>query len=277
MEQKFSLLLFIKICTSIILSWICNFYHAMSTFNKYMDVIYNIREHKNTRTYRLLAECKQDHVSHITGLKQLIPNNKYMENKKICYNEKKNKRKYEKLDESSLINAGYHNQSKKNKLYIFETKTYSHLEKKIFKELDYLDFLKDNKTISDRVYKKTIFEKHKLRVFIPVTLLLLFSTYFILDLFFNCGLKSALFKLLKHFLGRAPLDHLYTYLKNNVGSFFSITINEGIKAKVLHITPFFYFVIYFTLFFILGITLILGVIYYHKKVKKYQKIKYQKR
>ncbi|SBS95762.1 Plasmodium exported protein (Pm-fam-a like), unknown function, partial [Plasmodium malariae] len=193
----------------------------MSTFNKYLNENYNLHEKNHIKSYRLLAKCKQDHISSIVGLKRVIPNNELKDKMNICNSEKEDKCKYEQLEESSLNSVGYHKQTKKNKTCIFETKDYSELEKKIFKELDYFDFLRNNRTISDNLYKIVVLKKCQLRIFTPVILLILLSVSLVLDFYFNCGLKRGLFALLKFSLGsRTPLDKLYNYLKENLGSFF---------------------------------------------------------
>ncbi|SBS96738.1 Plasmodium exported protein (Pm-fam-a like), unknown function [Plasmodium malariae] len=246
----------------------------MSTFNKYLNENYNLYEKKDIKTYRLLGKCKQDYISSIVGLKRVIPNNELKDQMNICNSDKEDKCKYEQLEESSLNSVGYHKQAKKNKSYIFETKDFSHLEKKIFKELDYFDFLKNNKMISDELYKKMVLKKYRSRIIIPLVLFIFLSISLLLDFCCGYGLRRGLFILLKLSLDRGPLDSLYTFLKNNLGSFFKLTISSN---KELYITPFFEFLIYFSSFVILGITLILGVLYYHKKVKKYEKIKHKKR
>ncbi|SBS92581.1 Plasmodium exported protein (Pm-fam-a like), unknown function, partial [Plasmodium malariae] len=245
-----------------------------STFNKYLNENFNPYEKKDIKTYRLLGKCKQDHISSIVGLKSVIPNNARKDKKNISNSQKEDKYKYVQLDERSLNSMGHQKHAKKNKSYIFETKDYSYLEKKIFKELDFFDFLKNNRTISDNLYKKVVRKKCQLRIFTPVILLILLLISLILDFFLNCGLKRGLFALLKFSLGDGPLNKLYTFLETYFDSFFKIDIENN---KILRITPFFYFLIYFSSFVILGITLILGVLYYHKKVKKYEKIKYKKR
>ncbi|KAI4835517.1 fam-l protein [Plasmodium brasilianum] len=274
MKQSVKLLFFTTISPFIILSWICHFYNYMSTFNKYLNENYNPYEKKDIKTYRLLGKCKQDHISSIVGLKSVIPNNEHKDKKNISNSQKKDKYKYVQLDESSLNSMGHQKQAKKNKSYIFETKDYSYLEKKIFKELDFLDFLKNNRTISDNLYKKVVQKKCQLRIFTPVILLILLSISLILDFCCGYGLRRGLFKLLKFSLGDEPLGKLYTFLKNNLGSFLKLTTSSG---KELYITPFFEFIIYFSSFAILSITVIFGIFYYHKKVKKYEKIKYKKR
>ncbi|SBS97712.1 Plasmodium exported protein (Pm-fam-a like), unknown function [Plasmodium malariae] len=246
----------------------------MSTFNKYLNENYNLHEKKDIKSYRLLAKCKQNHISSIVGLKSVIRNNELKDKKNISNSEKENKYIYVQLDESSLNSVVHHKQSKKNKSYIFETKTYSNLEKKIFKELDYFDFLKNNRTISDNLYKKMVLKKYRSRIIIPLVLFIFLSISLLLDFCCGYGLRRGLFILLKLSLGSGPLGSLYTFLQNNLGSFFKLTTSAG---KELYIMPFFEFLIYFSSFAILGITLILGVLYYHKKVKKFEKIKHKKR
>ncbi|KAI4840325.1 fam-l protein [Plasmodium brasilianum] len=274
MEQNIKLLFFTTLSSFIILSWIRHFYNDMSTFNKYLNENYNPYEKKDIKTYRLLGKCKQDHISSIVGLKSVIPNNELKDKKNISNSQKEDKYKYVQLDESSMNSMGHQKQAKKNKSYIFETKDYSYLEKKIFKELDFFDFLKNNRTISDNLYKKVVLKKRQLRIFTPAILLILLSISLILDFCCGYGLRRGLFKLLKFSLGDGPLGKLYTFLEKYFVSFFKIDIGGG---KSLRITPFFDFLIYFSSFVILGITLILGVLYYHKKVKKYEKIKYKKK
>lgn len=45
------------------------------------------------------------------------------------------------------------------------------MEKEIFKELDYIDFLKEKRTVSNKTYKKITLEKYGLSI---ILLLLLF-------------------------------------------------------------------------------------------------------
>ncbi|SBT86045.1 fam-l protein [Plasmodium malariae] len=276
MEKSVKLLLFIKIVTFILLCWICYFYSVV--FNKHLDESYKLLGEKDIRSYRLLAKFKQNHVSSIIGLKHVIPNNELKDKKITCNNEKGNKVIYEHLHGNSLDNIGFNKLAKNNKSYIFETKKYSHLEKKIFKELDYFDFLTNNRIITNRTYKKITCKKYALRLALPLLGFLFLVIALILDYGFNCGLRKGLFKLLLFSLGRTPLDRFYGYLRDSpVFSFIKNTVGKTGETKDLYIRPFLNIVIYFTSFVILGITIILGIVYYHRKVKKYEKIKYKKR
>ncbi|SBS92954.1 Plasmodium exported protein (Pm-fam-a like), unknown function [Plasmodium malariae] len=142
------------------------------------------------------SKCKQDKDSSIIGLKQNISNNGSNEKNDICYNEKGTSTKKEQPYESSLRNSKGHKEDLKNKSCIFETKKYSHMEKKIFKELDYVDFLKNSKTLNDKTYKKIIGKKLVFRFSLPVLLLLFFIAVVIAEFSLgSTGSNSLLFKL----------------------------------------------------------------------------------
>lgn len=171
-------------------------------------------------------------------------------------------------------------------------KKYSHLEKKIFKELDYVDFLKSNKTLSDRIYKKIMLKKCGLRFALPLLLFLLLSISFILDYSCSLGLVAGLFNAIVYFLPtkvkiekladkeiNAALKSISDALRSSPvhGLFDNVVVLEsGAKANYC-VQSFFNFLMYFIPFFILGVILILAIAYYHKKVKKYEKIKFRKR
>ncbi|KAI4837508.1 hypothetical protein MKS88_003985 [Plasmodium brasilianum] len=151
-------------------------------------------------------------------------------------------------------------------------------------------------------------KKCGLRVALPILLFFVLVISFILDNFCGCGLTHGLLKVIvltSPAVGIAQLRE-YSYLKG-IGNLSNI-INEG-KASpallTLHIwlmksplkrftqtlivnpstkklsnycaSGFLGFLIYFVPIFILSIILISGLVYYHKKVKKYEKIKFRKR
>ncbi|SBS98809.1 Plasmodium exported protein (Pm-fam-a like), unknown function, partial [Plasmodium malariae] len=113
----------------------------------------------------------------------------------ISYYEKCILEKKKQSNENLPRNARRYKKNVKNKSCILVTKKCSYLEKKIFKELDYVDFLKNNRTISDKFYKKIIFKKRKLRFFLPLSLLLLLSVSIILDYSSGLGLVKGLFSI----------------------------------------------------------------------------------
>ncbi|KAI4840239.1 hypothetical protein MKS88_001597 [Plasmodium brasilianum] len=288
MEKNIKSLLFINVSSFIFLICIWNFTNDMSSINKSLDDENYIEKKLNARNYRLLAKCKNNNDSSMVGLK-FFPYNEEIEIKHKTFEESsKAKNKYS--NRSSSKYAKDHKQIATNKSNIFETKKYSNLEKKIFKELDYFDFLEKNRTISNKVYQQTIFKKYRLRVFVPVALLLLLSIYIILDVFSFSGLIEALIMILNSCLGTVWYGNLHNYLKNcklswlfksskEITDYIGTIENSEWKAIKDHIyvENFFGYIVYIVPLIILCITLILGIFYYHKKVKKYQKLKFKKR
>ncbi|SBT85650.1 fam-l protein [Plasmodium malariae] len=267
---------------------IFNFYNDMSKFNKIIDEILKENRKLDERTNRLLVKYKGDNEAHIVCLKD-IQNNIDNKKKDVSNNEKEHKTKVKQSNGSSSRNVASNKQYKKNNSCIFETKKYSHLEKKIFNELDYIDFLNNNRTITNQMYKKIILKKFSLRVALPLLLFLLLLISLILDKSMNRGLAKGLFELTHLFYGgKGWYNALHQWLNVSPLSGFFRTAKK-IKYTVLigsakttretylYVFNFFDFIIYTLPLFILGVMLILGVFYYHKKVKKYNKIKFRKR
>ncbi|SBT85580.1 fam-l protein [Plasmodium malariae] len=286
MERKIKTLLFFKIYAFVFLSWICHFYIYMSKQNKYLVECYNHHRKIYARNYRLLAKYKQDNDSIIVCLEEEIPN-RVNDKKNISNSEKLVSGEKKQSNGSFPINVRGHKKNIKNKSWIFETKQYSHMEKKIFKELDYIDFLKNNRTISNNTYKKIIYKKYGLRFALPIFLLLVLSISFVLDNFWGYGMFDGLFRLIITYSGpewmRGFTSKLWNShfrwlfvgpnaLSKSSGTRSTLYINGNMVAE-----SFCGFFIYFVPFIILGIILILRVVYYHKKVKKYEKIKFTKR
>ncbi|KAI4833595.1 uncharacterized protein MKS88_000071 [Plasmodium brasilianum] len=291
MEQKIKTFLFKKISTLIFLCWICNIDTYTSTHNKSLNKLYSHHIKLYARNYRSLAKYKQNKDSCIVYLMEQTPNG-VNDKQDISNNEKASLGKNNYSNGSSPRSARGLKKNIKNKSCIFETKKYSHLEKKIFKELDYVDFLKSNKTLSDRIYKKIMLKKCRLRFALPLLLFLLLSISFILDYSCSSGLVAGLFNAIVYFLPtkvknigtlankqiNAALKSLSDTLRSSpVHVLFDNVVEiQGVKANYC-VQSFFNFLIYFIPFFILGVILILGIAYYHKKVKKYEKIKFRKR
>ncbi|SCN12027.1 fam-l protein [Plasmodium malariae] len=282
MEHIFKTLLFIRITTFILLCWICHFYNEINIHNKFLDECYNYHRRLYISNYRLLSKYWQNKNSSIVCLKEKIPN--VIKNKKGMSNkEKRTARKKQKSYGSSSGDAGAHKKCMKNNTCIFETKNYSYLEKKIFKELDYIDFLKKKKTITDRLYKKIIRKKYSLRLSFPVILLLLLSVAFIVEYFTCNGLVKVLYNNVFYESLKLQGIQLVNSIKNGFpdttsGKIFYILveISKGDNRYGVNIN-FFGSLVYILPFFILGIAIILGIVYYHKKVKKYNKIKFRRR
>ncbi|SCP02956.1 fam-l protein [Plasmodium malariae] len=292
LEQKIKIFLFKKISTLIFLCWICNIDTYTSTHNKSLDKLHNHNRKLYARNYRSLEKYKQNKDSCIVHLMEQIPN-AVNDKQDISNNEKASLVKKNYSNGSSPRSARGLQKNMKNKSCIFETKKYSHLEKKIFKELDYVDFLRRNKTLSDRIYKKIMLKKCRLRFALPLLLFLLLSISFILDYSCSLGLVRGLFQAIVYFLPdkvpnignlaskqiNAALKSISDALRSSPlhGLFDNVVVLEsGAKANYC-VQSFFNFLIYFIPFFILGVILILAIAYYHKKVKKYEKIKFRKR
>ncbi|KAI4840321.1 hypothetical protein MKS88_001039 [Plasmodium brasilianum] len=267
MEKQIKSLSFIKFVTFVLLSWIFHFHTCVSTHEKSLNECYNNRKKLYTRYYRLLAKYKQIKDSNIVCLKEDIPNGNN-DKKDICSNEKRNTETMKQSNGSPLYNVKGHKQSMKNKTCIFETKKYSNLEKKIFKELDYEDFLRNNRTISNKVYKKIILKKYGLRLILPVLFFLLLLIPIILDLSGHFALVDTFHKALKMSFGKSWISPLKEWLWKSPLWWLGRELQHSSKKYSYIVIPFFRSIIYFLPLFILGVTIILRIVYYHKKVKK---------
>ncbi|KAI4839616.1 hypothetical protein MKS88_002173 [Plasmodium brasilianum] len=288
MEKNIKSLLFINVASFIFLICIRNFTNDMNTFTKLLSEKRTVGRDLSLRSNRLLAKCKHKKDLNMVGLK-IFPHNEEIEKKYMTVEESsKAKNKYSNGSSSKYTKD--HKQITRSKSNIFETKKYSNLEKKIFKELDYFDFLEKNRTISNKVYQQTIFKKYRLRIFFPVALILLLSVYIILDMYSFYGLEGMLPQILVSFFGNGWYNSLHNYLKDCKLSWLFKSkdkVKDLLEKKVsgvgkpfeeyIYVENFFGYIVYIVPLIILGITLILGIFYYHKKVKKYEKLKFKKR
>ncbi|KAI4838164.1 fam-l protein [Plasmodium brasilianum] len=174
MEQKIKPLFFSKITVLIIFTWICYLNSDM----------------------RLLERCNRDNNSNIIGIKKDVTNKGILE-KNYIFNYGKGDMEANKQSKGNLsMTSSDNKQATKNKTCIFENKKYSHIEKKIFKELDYVGFVKKNRTVSYKVYKKIIRKKLAIRFTLPPLLFLLLLILIIVDVSLVFAVKeSLLFKL----------------------------------------------------------------------------------
>ncbi|SBS95706.1 Plasmodium exported protein (Pm-fam-a like), unknown function [Plasmodium malariae] len=250
---------------------------------KYFIVKYMYDRKLYMRNYRSLAKYEKDKDSNIAWLKEKISNNGMCENKDICYNEMRNLGKSERSNRNSGKSTRKSKHVIKNNSCIFETKKYSRSEKKIFKEIDFENFLKKNRTISNKLYNKIIRKKYGLRLSLPLLFLLFLSTSLLLE-FWGLGLVSLLCYILK-IIKPGSLSYLHNLLEASpFKEFFKsidtikVTVRDNFSKDVhFYVTGFFGIFIYLLPFILFGVTLILKVVYYHKKVKKYEKIKFRKR
>ncbi|SBS95092.1 Plasmodium exported protein (Pm-fam-a like), unknown function [Plasmodium malariae] len=258
-------------------------------FNTYFDGNCKLVKNSHRILCRSLAKCKNDKDSNILTLAEGIPNNVLRKKKDVFNNEKKVKAENKSLYISSTNNTKYNKQAMKNKSCIYETKKYSRLEKKIFKELDYVDFLKNNRMISDKLYKKIIRKKYGLRFTLPLLGVLLLSAFVIIDVILGSVHTKdfwgaiGLMDYLKTLNGAGgSLNSLLKKAKDYLPSWLTVCAEWSRQTnhscnELCTLTNLFGIIVYFVPFFIIGVTFISLLIYYHKKVKKFEKIKFRKR
>ncbi|SBS93642.1 Plasmodium exported protein (Pm-fam-a like), unknown function, partial [Plasmodium malariae] len=241
---------------------------------------YKLDKKKDASTYRILAKYKQDKNSCSVYLQEYIPKYESNEKRYISNNEEKTPETKKQSNGSASVNEEGHKQHIKNKSFMLETKAYSRIEKKIFKELDYLDFLQNNRTITDKFFRKIIFKKYKVRICLPLFLFLFLSISIILDFSCGYGIIGDLLEILNTTLGNGWSKSLRAFLRKlNLDFLWRISkakINGKQEDWTFITKPFLGYIIYFIPFLVLGVTIILGIFYYHKKVKKYQEIKFRK-
>ncbi|SBS95534.1 Plasmodium exported protein (Pm-fam-a like), unknown function [Plasmodium malariae] len=255
-----------------LLPWICYFYSDMSSLNKNVDEKYNLRRKLNPRDYRVLAKYNQDINSSIANSKGEIPNNKVKKRIYISNNKKGAKGKHEHLCRSALYNEEYDKSVDKNKFCVPKIKKYFDFEKKIFKELDYEDYLRNIKTIEYKEYKKLLCKKRRIQIAL-ILLVILVLILPILDLslekFIDGGLLGSLDLL-------SPVESKGGGVASGVqGSLITLLSqsNWGMLEKISASTIFFYCIP----FLIFVVIFILVMIYYYKKVINYENIKFKKR
>ncbi|SBT85776.1 fam-l protein [Plasmodium malariae] len=277
MEQKIKLIFLLKF---FYLYFHLGYAILTRGFERFFNEKYMIYRKLRTGTYRFLANCKNNIEKSITVLKEDVTNYGIKEKKYIYNTQNKNNAKNKYSHGLLSEHASGRRKAMKNKSCIFETKKYSRLEKKIFKEIDYQNFLEKNKIISDKLYKTIIRKKYGLRFVIPLLLFLFLSLGLILDLSVGYGLLRGFYYIMSLTCSNNWAKNLRNLLQNKSVSFFFKPMEQIVKnnKKYYIYTPgFFGTLIYFTSFFILGVTIISGIIYYHKKVKKYEKIKFKNR
>ncbi|SBT85845.1 fam-l protein [Plasmodium malariae] len=286
MKQKMNMHFFIKIFTFILSFWIYHFKDDADTINKLLDENYIIDNKFCTKYYRLLAKCKTERDSSISQLKD-IPRNEINEKNYISYSAKHSKSKNKPSNESSPRGKEGYKQDIKNNSCIFEKKKCSYFEKKIFKEIDFIDFLKNNRTISNNTYKKVIRKKYGLRIATPVLFFLLLLILMIIDISLGLSFeKSLLISLVNLNPFSVKESQWFLSLFEKVKSLDWLwksplwptieTLTYADKKNVL-LGRLIGVPLYFLPFVILGVTLIIALIYYHKKVKKYENIKFKRR
>ncbi|SBT86012.1 fam-l protein [Plasmodium malariae] len=182
MEQKTKTLLLINIVEIVLLSWVLHFNSDVGMFDMPLNKYCNCTKELETRNYRLLEGYKYNIDSKVIFTKEEMPNIGLTNKKEICNSEEEVQSKMNKTNGCSPSITRSRKKDMNKKSCTFETKKYSHLEKKIFKELDYENFLKKNRTITDKMYKKIMLKKYRLRFTLPLLFFALFLIIFLVDL-----------------------------------------------------------------------------------------------
>ncbi|SBT85663.1 fam-m protein [Plasmodium malariae] len=153
MDKKVKLLLFIKIFTFILLTWICYFDSELCTYNKSIDKNYKHCKKFYTKSYRTLAKCKQNNNSNNVCLKEMLENNGVNNQRDISNNVKCREGKNKPSNRSLLNKAQYYVKIIDYNNGMFDGKHF-HFEKKWIKKRDYDEFVEKKRKISDIALKK---------------------------------------------------------------------------------------------------------------------------
>ncbi|SCP03037.1 Plasmodium exported protein, unknown function [Plasmodium malariae] len=174
MEQKIKSLFFIKTNTFIILTWIFYLYNDMSTFSKLVGE-YKIERIIDIKSYRLLEECSQYKDSRNKDLKGMIHKNDENEKEVITNSNLCDKIKNKKSSKSSLYKEQFNKGYIKQRMLKYRGKYLTLFERKLFKHLDYIDFIRKNPSITNKSCKKVLLKEYGLLMYLPFLL-------------FSCGL-----------------------------------------------------------------------------------------
>ncbi|SBT85443.1 fam-m protein [Plasmodium malariae] len=271
MERKNRLLFFIKF-VAFIITWMYYFQSDLSTFNKSFCEIYRLNGKLNARTYRLLAKYKHDKNSNIVELKEGISNSGMCIRKYFSNNERETIGKKKQSNRDSLNDDGVKEEALKNKSCIFGTKKYSYFENKIFKELDNAEYLEKNNRISDKTYNKIKFKKRRLRFSLVLLLFILILVVPLIDL----SIYNVYGKELLSALGLLTLSTGYSgYFPEVSGSLKApLGLKDSMFREVIRVPTIIKYCIPILIIFVV---LMLSIVYYYKKVMKYEKIKFMEK
>ncbi|SBS95877.1 Plasmodium exported protein (Pm-fam-a like), unknown function [Plasmodium malariae] len=242
----------------------------MSSLNKNLDEKRDLRKELNTRNNRLLAKYKQNKYSSNENFKEEMPNNEVKEKKHISNNKKGTSRKHKQSCRSPLYKEEYSKNDKKNKFLMSKTSKFYDFEKKIFKKLDHENYVKNIKTIENKEYKKLERTKRRIRIaFLLLFILILILP--IIDLSLEKLVDGGLLGLLHMlYITRSPDNVLGVegVLTSLLGS------GKWGNTDKMRVLPIFFYGIPFLIFIVI---FILGMVYYYKKVIKYENIKFKER
>ncbi|SCN12443.1 Plasmodium exported protein, unknown function [Plasmodium malariae] len=169
MEQKIKSLFFIKTNTFIILTWIFYLYNDMSTFSKFVGG-YNIERILDIKSFRLLAEFSQYRDSRNINLKGIIHENDENEEEVITNSNICDKIKNKQSSKSSLYKKQFNKGYIRQRMLKYRGKYLTLFERKLFKHLDYIDFIRKNPSITNKSCKKILFKEYVLLIYLPFLL-----------------------------------------------------------------------------------------------------------
>ncbi|KAI4839060.1 hypothetical protein MKS88_002576 [Plasmodium brasilianum] len=191
MEEKNKLPFYIKICTLLLLTWICNFYNELRIYYKYLD--------KNnddiilvTRIYRLLSKHKQEKCSNIAWMMEEKQNNGRYEKKFKYNNENVSKGKNKMRNECSLNNARSYGQSRRSKSSA-RNRENSYFKKRLLDKIYYKNKVRDA-AITDFEFLHSDTKKKLIMIWALFSFIVLFgiSLFSIKYLISGKTLKSAI-------------------------------------------------------------------------------------
>ncbi|SBT85657.1 Plasmodium exported protein, unknown function [Plasmodium malariae] len=170
MEQKNKSFSIIKTSIFIVLSWICYFYSDLSSLSKFVGV-YKLMRKLDLSSGRLLEECSQYKDLNAANLREMIHENNENEEKIITNYDKWDKRTNKKLSKSSLYKEEFNKQYIRQRILKYRGKYLTLFERKLFKHLDYIDFIKKKPSISNKSCIKILLKEYGLLFFLPAILL----------------------------------------------------------------------------------------------------------
>ncbi|SBT00415.1 Plasmodium exported protein (Pm-fam-a like), unknown function, partial [Plasmodium malariae] len=244
-----------------------------SSLNKYLDDKCDILRKLNPKSYRLLAKNNEDKNYFIVNFNEETPHNKVAQKKCITNNKKGTNGKQKSSNSSSLYIEEYNRNNEKSKPGISKEKKYFNFEKKIFKELDYKDYIKNVKIIDDKEYKKISRKKRRIRI----ALLLLFFFVLILPILdlslekLKCGGLMGLLGLLNS--KNENVSGIRTFdVEGGLITLFNI--GEFGASKAITLSTILFYCLPLLIFVVI---FIVYMVYYNKKVIKYENVKFTKR
>ncbi|SBS93136.1 Plasmodium exported protein (Pm-fam-a like), unknown function, partial [Plasmodium malariae] len=172
MEHKIKSNYFMKIGLLILLTWIYHFYNEESTFHiLYGQKKYDIKLYLSN--FRILRGCDEINNSNIVEPEQQIHKDEEIYGKAMSNNRRKSKQTNIQSRRSSLYEE-FNKKYKMQKKLIYGKTKLSPFERKIFKQLDYIDFIiKKKPLLRNKVYRKLVCKKFGHKIFL-LTLVLSF-------------------------------------------------------------------------------------------------------